>query len=166
MVALLTLSCGRQAGVYPMPEQRPTDLGRDPGGLESFIEMDDLVVDDYVVKDISSERGFRRWAFLHPQLRFRVTETAGLKFAAELTVPIVMYKVAGPVAVESPVNGQLLGKLRCDHPGDFQLLRAVPKGIVKAGELIRLTFEANPRWIAPEDGARLSFLLRSAGFYR
>jgi hypothetical protein len=27
-----------------------------------------------------------------------------------------------------------------------------------------VAFEANPRWISPEDGAQLSFLLRSAGF--
>jgi hypothetical protein len=39
----------------------------------------------------------------------------------------------------------------------------VPEGLVDASQPIRVTFEANPRWISPEDGAQLSFLLRSVG---
>lgn len=166
MGAALTVSCGRQAGVYPMPEQKRTDLGPDPGGLGAFITMDDPLVDEYLVKDMSNEKGFRRWAFLHPELRFRVKETGHLKFAAEFAIPEVTYKVTGPVTVECAVNGRTLGTMRCDHAGDFRLEKAVPEGLIKAGEVVRVTFEANPRWIAPEDGAQLSFLLRSAGFHQ
>src|SRR4051794_34471978 len=83
IVAMLSLACGRQAGVYAAPEQRSLDLGPDPGGIGSFVTMDDSAADDYIVKDISPQAGFRRWAFLDPQLRFRVKDGSHLKFAAE-----------------------------------------------------------------------------------
>jgi hypothetical protein len=126
--------------------------------------MDDPLSDDYLVKDIGTQRDYRRWAFLHPEMRFRLREVDRLKFAVEFTIPPVTYKVTGPVTVDYAVNGRTLGTVRCDHSGDYRVEKPVPKGLIKVGEVTRVTFEANPRWIAPEDGAQLSFLLRSAGF--
>ena len=99
-----------------------------------------------------------------PELRFRVTTAAQLKFTAEFTIPEVTFKVTGPVTVSCAVNGKRVGGLRCEHAGDFRLDLPVPKGLVDPDKIIRVTFEASPRWVSPEDGARLSFLLRSAGF--
>jgi hypothetical protein len=162
--ALLTASCGREAGVYRVPPQRSFDLGPDPSSGLAFITMDDPQVDDYLVNDISPERGFRRWAFTRPELRFRLQDTRHLIFTAEFAIPEVTYKVTGPVTVSCAVNGRTLGAIRCDHAGDFRLEKPVPDGLVEPGKLVRVTFEANPRWISPDDGAQLSFLLRSAGF--
>jgi len=162
--ALLTVSCGREAGVYAAPPQRSIDLGTDPDGPHAFVNMDDPVVDDYLVNDISPERGFRRWAFTHPELRFRTNDVRHLIFTAEFAIPEVTYKVTGPVTVSYAVNGRTLGAIRCDHAGDFRLEKPVPDGLVEPGKFVRVTFEANPRWISPDDGAQLSFLLRSAGF--
>ena len=164
MGALLTVSCGRQPGVYAAPLQRSLDLGHDPDGSLTFVTMDDPQADDYLVNDISPDRGFRRWAFIRPELRFRLLDARHLKFTAEFAIPEVTYKVTGPVTVSYAVNGRTLGVLRCSHPGDFHLETPVPDGLVEPGKPIRVTFEANPRWISPEDGAQLSFLLRSAGF--
>jgi hypothetical protein len=161
---VLTVSCGRQAGVYAVPPQRVTDLGPDPGGLGPFITMDDPQVDDYLVNDISPERGIRRWAFQRPELQFRVKVARHLKFSAEFAIPEVTYKVTGPVTVSVAVNGRTLGAMRCDHAGDFRLEKPVPEGLVLPDKTVRVTFDANPRWISPEDAAQLSFLLRSAGF--
>jgi hypothetical protein len=162
--ALLTVSCGREPGVYAAPPQRSIDLGPDPDGPHAFVNMDDPVVDDYLVNDISPERGFRRWAFTHPELRFRLNDVRHLIFTAEFAIPEVTYKVTGPVTVSYGVNGRTLGAIRCDHAGDFRLEKPVPDGLVEPGKFVRVTFEANPRWISPDDGAQLSFLLRSAGF--
>ena len=162
--ALLTVSCGRQPGVYAAPPQLSLELGDDPDGPHAFIKMDDPMVVDYLVNDISAERGLRRWAFAHPELRFRVRDARNLTFSAEFAIPEVTYKVTGPVTVSYAVNGRTLGSLRCDHAGDFRLSAPVPAGLVEPDKFIRVTFEANPRWISPEDGAQLSFLLRSAGF--
>ena len=164
MGALLTVSCGRQPGVYAAPPQRSLDLGNDPTGALAFVTMDDPQVDDYLVNDFSPERGFRRWAFTHPELRFRVPDARHLIFTAEFAIPEVTYKVTGPVTVSYAVNGRTLGALRCSHAGDFRLEKPVPDGLVEPNKFVRVTFEANPRWISPQDGAQLSFLLRSAGF--
>jgi hypothetical protein len=164
MGALLTVSCGRQPGVYAAPPQRSLDLGHDPTGALAFVTMDDPQVDDYLVNDFSPERGFRRWAFTHPELRFRVPDARHLIFTAEFAIPEVTYKVTGPVTVSYAVNGRTLGALRCSHAGDFRLEKPVPDGLVEPNKFVRVTFEANPRWISPQDGAQLSFLLRSAGF--
>jgi hypothetical protein len=91
-------------------------------------------------------------------------ETRHLIFTAEFAIPEVTYKVTGPVTVSCAVNGRTIGSLRCAHAGDFRLEEPVPEGLVEADKPTRVTFEAHPRWISPEDGAQLSFLLRSAGF--
>ena len=166
IIAVLTLSCGRPSGVYAAPPQRSLDLGPDPGGLGPFVTMDDPVSDEYIVKDVSPGRDFRRWAFVAPELRFMVKEPGRLKFVADFTVPGVTYKVTGPVTVAYAVGGRKLGVMRCAEPGDFHVEQAVPEGWIEPGKQVHVTFEATPRWISPEDGAQLSFLLRSVGFTR
>jgi hypothetical protein len=164
IIALLTVSCGRPPGVFAVPPQRSLDLGPDPSDALIFVAMDDPQVDDYLVNDISPERGFRRWAFVRPELRFRLKDVSHLIFTAEFAIPEVTYKVTGPVNVSVAVNGRTLGSIRCAHAGDFRLEKPVPDGLVEPDKPVRVIFEANPRWISPEDGAQLSFLLRSAGF--
>jgi hypothetical protein len=160
----LMAACGQRAGVYAAPPQKSLDLGPDPGGLKSFITMDEPISDDYIVRDISTDRGFRRWAFAHPELKFRVRDASHLKLVVELTTPAVTFNVTGPVTVSYAVNGQTLGTLRCDHAGDHRIEKAVPDGLVEAGKEIHVTFEAAPKWVSPEDGAQLSFMLHGAGF--
>jgi len=155
--------CGRQAGSYPVPPQQSLDLGLDPGHLKPYIVMDDPTVAEYIVTDISAEPGYRRWAFLHPELKVQVKDPRHLKLVAEFALPEATYKVTGPVTVSGAVNGHAVGSIRCDHAGDWKLEKPVPDGIIKPGEETRLSFEANPRWVSPDDGAQLSFFLRGAG---
>ena len=129
-----------------------------------MVTMNDPDADDFLVRDISSERGVSRWAFRYPELRFRVKDARNLKFAMEFAIPDVTFRVTGPVTVSCAVNGKTLATMRYDHAGDYRLEHAVPKGLVEPGQPIRVTFVANPRWVSPEDGAQLSFLLHSAGF--
>jgi hypothetical protein len=126
--------------------------------------MNDPDADAFLVRDISPESGQTRWAFLHPELRLSVADARHLTFAAEFAIPEVTFRVTGPVTVQCEVNGKKLVALRCDHAGDYRLEHAVPEGLVEVQKPIRVTFEANPRWVSPEDGAQLSFLLRSVGF--
>lgn len=165
---LLTMSCGRQAEAYtlayPPPVQRSLDLGPDPGGVGPFVNMGDPSANDYLVRDIGREPDVHRWAFANPELQFLVKTAGNLRFTAEFAIPEVTFKVTGPVTVSCAVNGKFLGALRCDHAGDFRLDLPVPKGLVEPEKIVRVTFQANPRWVSPEDGAQLSFLLRSAGF--
>ena len=163
MAALVTISCGRHAGSFPVPEQRSLNLGVDPG-IVSFIQMDDPAANDYIVKDIASEPGVYRWAFLHPELRFRVAPSKDLRFTAELAVPEVTFKVTGPVNVKYALDGKDLGSLHCDHVGKYRISQAVPPGWLASEPYVHVTFETDRRWVSKEDGAQLSFLLFNAGF--
>jgi len=128
--------------------------------------MDDPDAGAFLVRDISPERGSTRWAFLHPELRFRVQDAQGLTFIMEFAIPDVTFRVTGPVTVSCAVNGKKLAAMRCGHAGDYRLERAVPAGWVEPGQPIRVTFDASPKWVSPNDGAQLSFLLRGAGFIK
>lgn len=158
------MSCGRQPGRYPVPAQRSLDLGVDPGGIAAFIKMDDPAANDYIVRDIGRDPGTYRWAFLHPELRFRVPQSKALLFTAEFAVPEVTFKVTGPISVSYAVEGKALGTIRCDHPGKYQVRKAVPPTWVQANQYVHVSFTADRRWVSPDDGAELSFLLFSAGF--
>jgi len=164
IAGLITFSCGRQPVWFALPPQRPLDLGEDPGGLGPFITMDDPSSDDYIVRDISPGRDHHRWAFLHPELRFRVKEPGRFRFTAVFAIPEVTFRVTGPVTIQTAIDGRSLGAFRCDHPGDYRMEKAVPDGTITTGKEVHVTFEATPRWISPDDGAQLSFYLRSAGF--
>ena len=147
-----------------MPQQRSLDLGVDPGGIASFIKMEDPAVNDYIVRDISAEPGRFRWAFRHPELRFRLPQAENMRFTAELIVPEVTFKVTGPVTITYAIDGKSLGAIHCDHAGQYQITKAVPPAWVKPNEYAHVAFEADHRWVSPEDGAQLSFLLLNAGF--
>jgi hypothetical protein len=149
-----------------MPVQKSLELGQDPGGLGAWVVMDDPAADDYIVRDISPGRDHHRWAFLHPELRFRIKEAGYSKFAAEFAIPEVTFQKTGPVTIRVAVNGADLGSFRCDHAGDYRMEKPVPAGALPTGAEIHVTFEATPRWVSPDDGAQLSFYLRSAGFTR
>jgi hypothetical protein len=164
LVSLIAVGCGREAGTYPVPPQQSLALGVDPGHLKAYVEMDDPTIAAYIVNDISPERGLRKWAFKKPELKFQVKDASHLRFVAEFALPEVTYRVTGPVTVSAAVNGQVVGSIRCDHAGDWRMEKPVPEGVVKVDEEIHVTFEANPRWVSPEDGAELSFFLRAAGF--
>jgi len=160
----LAASCGRHPGAYAVPEQRSLDLGPDPAGIVAFVTMADPAADDYIVRDISRERGSFRWALLHPELRFRVPRSSNLQFTAELAVPEVTFKVTGPVNIAYAIDGKMLGSVRCDHPGKYEVAKPVPEAWLQPNQYIHVTFEADRQWVSPDDGARLSFLLFQAGF--
>src|SRR5689334_20436530 len=107
-LAILAASCGRQPGALLMPPQRSLDLGPDPGGLGAFITMDDPSADHYIVRDISPARDHHRWAFQHPELRFRVRQAGPLKFAFEFALPAATFRVTGPVTIAVSLDGRSL----------------------------------------------------------
>jgi len=164
--AILAAGCGRSPGTFLMPPQRSVNLGQDPGGLGPWVVMDDPAADDYIVRDISPGRDHHRWAFLHPELRFRIKEPGYSKFVADFAIPEVTFRATGPVTVTAALDGVSLGGIRCDHAGDYRLEKPVPGGVLTPGKELHVTFEANPRWVSPEDGAQLSFYLGGAGFTR
>ena len=126
--------------------------------------MDDAVADDYIVRDISSERGEFRWTFLHPELRFLIRDSQKLKFTAEIAIPQATFKDTGPVTINILIDGHALATLRCPRAEKYRIEKQVPPGWLEPNKVVHVTFETEPRWVSPLDGAQLSFLIYSAGF--
>ncbi len=126
--------------------------------------MEDPRAEAHIVRDISTERGVFRWAFLNPEIRVRVEDNRNLKFAMEFAIPQVTFKVTGPVTVSCEINGHPLASMHCPAAGKYRLEKAVPAEWVEPQKPTHVTFHAEPRWVSPEDGQQLSFLLFSAGF--
>ena len=128
--------------------------------------MGDPRSDDFVVRDVTPEHAALRWTFIHPELRFRLKETAGLSFEMRFVLADVTFKVTGPVTVSCAIEGRPLGSLHCDHAGEYRFSKPVPAKWLSNDKEVHVTFSAEPRWVSPEDGNQLGFLLRSAGFVR
>jgi hypothetical protein len=173
LVALpvFTGACGQEAGWYPIPAQQSLDLGAldvgvEPGGVGSLVKMSDPDADDYIVRDVDPMPGVWRWAFAHPELRFRMRDTNHSRFTAEIAVPEVTFRVTGPVGITYYIDGRMLGSIRCDHSGKFEIDHAIPLGWMDANRYIHVTFEADRRWVSPDDGKQLSFQILQAGFIK
>ncbi len=139
-------------------------MGHDPGEMQPYIAMDDPQADAYIVRDIAPDRGVFRWTYLNPELRLRVEDNRNLTFAMEFAIPEVTFKVTGPVTVSCEVNGHPLGSMRCERPARYRLAKPVPPEWVEPKATTHVTFHAEPRWVSPDDGQQLSFLLFNAGF--
>jgi hypothetical protein len=126
--------------------------------------MEDALADDYIVRDISSERGLFRWAYQRPELRFRVLDDRKFKFAAEIGIPEATFKDTGPVTINILIDGHALATLRCPRAEKYRIEKQVPPGWLEPNKVVHVTFETEPRWVSPLDGAQLSFLIYSAGF--
>ena len=126
--------------------------------------MDDATASDYFVRDISMERGVFRWAFQHPELRFRPTDNRKLKFTAEIGVPEATFKDTGPISITVLIDARPLTTLRCPRAEKYRIEKQVPAGWLAPGKVVHVAFETTPRWVSPLDGEQLSFLLYNAGF--
>jgi hypothetical protein len=122
------------------------------------------LAEDYIVHDISSERGLFRWAYQHPELRFRIVDSRKFRFVAELAIPEATFKDTGPVTIRVLIAGNPLATLRCPQAGKYRIEKPVPSDWLEPGKAVHVTFETEPRWVSPLDGVQLSFLLFKAGF--
>ena len=161
---LFLAGCGREPGWFPVPAQQSFDLGTDPGGIGPAVKMGDADANDYIIRDIGRAPGVWRWAYRNPELRFRVTEPAGLHFIAEIAISATTFHSTGPVTVSYFIGGRRLGSIRCNHTGKYEIDQPVPPGWMKPGSYVHVSFDADRYWVSPDDRAQLSFLLFKAGF--
>jgi hypothetical protein len=165
LLCALATSCGAPSLWYAPPAQRPSDFGKDPPTMGAYIDMENPEAAGYIVRDISSERGIFRWAYKAPEIRLRVEDARNLKFAFEFAIPEVTFKDTGPVTVSAALGGRVVGSIQCPRAGDYRFEKPVPDGWIQAQTPIHVTFNAQPRWVAPLDGNELSFLLKNVGFF-
>ncbi len=165
LVILLGPGCSLPPAEYPIPVQQSSDFS--PAEMERpFVDVRDVNAREYVVKDISAgpEDAPWRWTFEHPELRFALNTTRGLRFTADIGVTDGILRQTGPIVISVRVNGRLLGQVRAATPGDRHFEKAVPTEWLRTGEYTRVQVEADKVFVSATDGAKLGFTFYRAGF--
>jgi hypothetical protein len=163
-VCLWSTACGRQAPWYPPPELRPAVNYPDPGAYQAFIRMGSPLANECIVRDVDPGVSDWRWAFAQPQFKLAVPKGTSLRLDAELVIADRTFEQTGPVTLSCTINGKHIGSERIGKPGRLAVRFAVPEGMLKAGTAAVVDLVADKIWVAPTDGARLSYLLHSVGF--
>ena len=159
------LGCGPEQSYAP-PRQRPLLTGEDPEpGLGRFVRMSDRNAAQYLVSGFraADPGAANRWADRHAAMRFFLLSVDGLWFTMEFAIPEATFRVTGPVTLAFAVNGHPFDAVRFDHPGQLEFTRAVPADILRANQENAVSIDADKVWVS-DDGARLAFVLGSAGF--
>jgi hypothetical protein len=161
-------SCAREPDAYPPPLQRSIAgfvPGRPPD--DPFLDMTDRDGDVHMVSGImlgpAQGKGWR-WAYEHVELQYLLDKAEGWKFTMDLALPEPNFKQTGPLTITLKINGQVLAATRYAAPGDYHFERPVPAEWLLTSGFNCVTLDTNPPWVAPDDGARLGFLLFRAGF--
>jgi hypothetical protein len=104
------------------------------------------------------------WTLDAPQLKFALKPSVAYAYRVRFYLPGQTFEKTGPVTIRFYINDRLLDQVRYNLPGQ-QIFRepVPPKWIPSNGFTVVKMEVANP-YIAPADGAKLGFLLQSAGF--
>jgi hypothetical protein len=121
---------------------------------------------EYIVEGISgaTEGAGFRWAFAHPVLRFVVPHMTRPRFAIDFALPESTFKDTGPVTIRIQINGRVLAEPRFDRAGGHHWEHEVPLELLRPGEVNFVAMIPDKVWTAPEDGAKLGFVIARAGF--
>ncbi len=133
------------------------------GRFPSSIQMQDPLAEFSLVNDVGGldPSTNLRWANQDPQLCFRIPHQPA-QFFMEYEVPQVILEQTGPLRIEGKIGNVPLIPLTIRKAGKLRLEAPVPPHL-KQDDIVTVQFHiANP-YISASDGARLSFLLRSAG---
>jgi hypothetical protein len=151
-----------------MPPQQQYSPAPDPGPNPPFIEMGDLRVPDYIVRDVSltAEGKGWRWTYLEPTLRFPLHDYDHQRFIMDFSVVSTTFKDTGPVTLSCYINDRLLTRVHCPHPGDYRLEQVVPAAWLREVSPTIVRAVLDKVWTAPSDGARLGYVLLRAGFQK
>ncbi len=166
VAALILWGCTNIPDSYAPPMQRKPLTGPLPSQPGHFVNMGDPNAGAYLVQDISNtaEGAGYRWAYRRPELRFVLGKTDNLKFVMDFAIPAITMQQTGPVTISFFINGQPLDKVRYDTPGEKHYEKPVPASWLRMDEPTLVATEIDKLYIAPHDGAKLSFVISRAGF--
>lgn len=164
--ALILAGCASIPDYYAPPVQRRPMTGPEPSPVTHFVSMNAPNAEAHFVRGVSRHLEAGSWRWLEPraELVFRLTTTRHLRFVMEFAIPEITFAQRGPVVISVFVNDQLLARSRYEKGGEFRLEKPVAPEWLRTHLHNYVTLEIDKPWIAPQDGARLGFILRSAGF--
>jgi len=165
-IALVLAGCTAIPDYYAPPVQRRPMTGPEPSPVTHFVTMNAPNAEAHFVRGVSRHLEGGAWRWLEPraELVFRLETTRHLRFSMEFAIPEATFAQRGPVTVSVLVNGQLVDRSRYEKGGEFRIEKPVPAEWLRTDLHNYVTLEIDKPWVAPQDGARLGFILKSAGF--
>ncbi len=129
--------------------------------------MNDPSAKAYIVSDIAPgvESGAWRWTSQKPTLKFHLKDTQSLKLVMDLSIAEATLTQTGPVTISFLVNDRLLDRVTYSENGRRRFEKAVPAEWLRPGDNL-VSAEIDKVYVSRRDGARLGFILASAGFTR
>jgi hypothetical protein len=120
----------------------------------------------YIVKGVlvGDAKADAYWTLDQPELQFRLSSVQDHVFRERFFLPLETLKETGPLMVDFFVNGHHLDEATFAKDGDLIYEHDVPEAWLKTNDLTTVQMKIRNPYIAPRDGARLGFLLRSANF--
>lgn len=165
---LLLGACSKEPDVFMPPVQRQPFLSdQAPKQAKRLVRMSELEADAYIVSDIpTGDNGSWRWTGKRPTVRVYLANAAGWRLTSEFSLADATMKDTGPVTLQFFVNGKPVGSQRYEKAGAYTFETPVPGELLKPSSDNDVSIEIDKMWVAPEDGAKLGFLLTSLGFTR
>lgn len=166
--AAFLISCNKEPDVFMPPVQRQPFLSdQAPKQAKRLVRMGEEEADAYIMSDLpKGEKGPWRWTGKRPTVRIYVTNTSGFKFFSEFSIADATFKDTGPVTLQFFVNGKLVETRKFEKPGAYTLEKELADDLLKPNADNDLAIEIDKVWVAPDDGAKLGFLLTSLGLTR
>lgn len=163
--ALLFTSCSRLPDHYSPAAARTAAQVLAPGELRHFTAMDAPGAENHVVSGVL-DGGDAPWRWCEKQavLRFKLPETRGLRFRADIAISEMTFAQTGPVRIEVAIDGKRLDTIVYDKPESRTSEFDVPAEMVTTGRPVNVTLTADKEWVEPGTGVRRGFILTSAGF--
>ncbi len=166
LAAAILSGCPSIPDSYAPPIQRKPVTGPERTAYGHFVNMGDSNAEAYLVRDINrdAEGSGYRWTQKRPELRFALARTHNVKFVMDFAIPDVTMAQTGPVTIAYYINERLLDTVRYDRPGTQHFEKLVPASWLRTDAPTIVAAEIDKLYVAPRDGAKLGFVISSAGF--
>ncbi len=140
--------------------------GPEPSPVTHFITMSAPNAEAHFVRGVSRHLEAGSWRWLEPraELMFRLPSTQHLRYVMEFSVPEATFSQRGPVTITISINGRLLDRIHYAKGGQYRYEKAVPAEWLRTDLHNFVNLEVDKPWVAAADGAKLGFILQSAGF--
>lgn len=162
---LMLASCSRLPDHYSPAVERPAAHALAAGELSHFTAMDAPGAENHVVSGVLDGGGTPwRWCEKQAVLRFKLPETRGLRFRADIAVSEMTFAQTGAVRIDVAIDGKRLDTIAYDKPESRTTEYDVPAEMVTTERPVVVTLTADREWVEPGTGVRRGFILTSAGF--
>jgi hypothetical protein len=166
MLALCLGGCKPNPYSYPPPVQRVFDPNSEPGVVGEMISMESPQADNYVVRGTITNEPGAKWRWCEPRLdlRFQLASTKGLKFFMDFVINENTFARTGPVQFRFSIDGKPVGEVRYESPGVKHFETPVDSSLLRTGQPVTVTAEADKFIVGETDQVKLAFLIVAAGF--